>query len=79
MDHTTTLSAIAGALVLAALQLLPDVVFLLQCVAIGTFIGTTISYLRGADADKRFQLIYRWSCGVAMLGFVGTIINWIAG
>jgi len=77
MDHTTTLAAFAGAVLLAALHVLPDVAFVLQLAAIGTFVGTTIAYLRDADSDQRFQLAYRWSLTTGAFAVVVSVAHWI--
>lgn len=77
MDHTTTIAAAAGAVVLAALHVLPDVAFVLQLAAVGTFVGTTISYLRQSDSDERFRLAYRWSCATGMLGLAAVLGSWL--
>lgn len=77
MDHTTTVAALAGALVLAALHVLPDVAFVLQLAAVGTFVGTTIAYLRGADSDQRFAITYRWTLLVAAIGLAMSIGSWL--
>jgi len=76
MDHTTTLATAAGAVLLAALHVLPDVAFVLQAAAIGTFVGTTIAYLRDADSDQRFQLAYRWSLSAAAFGVMLSVGHW---
>lgn len=77
MDHTTTVAALAGALVLAALHVLPDVAFVLQFAAVGTFVGTTVAYLRGADSDQRFAITYRWTFAAAIVGVLISIGSWL--